>query len=184
VIAALALLAVATTVVGLVRLSDDGAPDDGEVSSSTLPAEPATSSSASPSITSTPATTTVITTTTVTTTTVTTTSASADGASTTSAPPVGATPNSVSRLSAGSGGGSGEVVVRWGTVVGAIGYRVLHAATVHGPFSIAADVNVQTGKTSAVEGVTNIWSNRWTYHPPALASSSFDGVPDELETSS
>ena len=60
-------------------------------------------------------------------------------------------PATVTIISARSGGGSGEIVLDWNAVATATGYQVLRAGTAEGPFSIAADFSVRTGKTTAGE---------------------------------
>jgi hypothetical protein len=68
-------------------------------------------------------------------------------------------------VSAGAGGGSGEVALHWGAVAGATGYRVLRAGSEDGEYDIAADLDVTTGATTVASGVTNIWSEQHTYLP-------------------
>ena len=84
-------------------------------------------------------------------------------------------PAAVTVISARSGGGSGEIVLDWNAVATATGYQVLRADTVEGPFSIAADFSVRTGKTTAGNDVVNLWSQQHTYIP---ASGSL-GAPDQ-----
>jgi hypothetical protein len=87
---------------------------------------------------------------------------------TTGAP--GLVPGQVTVLRAGPAGGSGEIEVVWDAVSGASGYRISRATTPGGPFSVAADVNVTTGKTTAASGVTNVFSDQQTFFPPASAT--------------
>ena len=61
-------------------------------------------------------------------------------------------------LRAGHGGGSGELDVAWEGVPGAIGYRVTRATAPTGPFSVTADINLATGKTTHAADVTNVFS--------------------------
>ena len=84
-------------------------------------------------------------------------------------------PATVTVISARSGGGSGEIVLDWKAVATATGYQVLRAGTAEGPFSIAADFSVRTGKTTAGNDVVNLWSQEHTYVP---ASGSL-GAPDQ-----
>lgn len=62
--------------------------------------------------------------------------------------PVGAVPGQVTTVSAGPGGGSGEIVVNWNTVPDATGYRVYRSTSADGPFVPAASVMVATGATT------------------------------------
>ncbi len=72
---------------------------------------------------------------------------------------------------AGHSGGSGEIGLDWTAVAGASGYRVDRADTTGGPFSIAADVNLTTGKATMVAaGVTNIFSEQQNFFPPSLGT--------------
>jgi hypothetical protein len=87
----------------------------------------------------------------------------------------GAVPGIVAGITAGPGGGSGEVELAWDAVAGATGYRVLHGAAVDGPFEPAADLDVTTGSTTAVPGVVNIFSEQHSYLP----SDGPLGAPDQ-----
>jgi hypothetical protein len=80
-------------------------------------------------------------------------------------------PAQVTVIRAGHGGGSGEIELQWTGVPGASGYRIERADTASGPFSIAADVNLTTGKVTMVgPGVGNIDSDQQTFYPPSLAT--------------
>jgi hypothetical protein len=110
--------------------------------------------------------------------------ASATSTSTTAAPTTittsggpGAAPGAVQVISAGSGGGSGEVVVDWDAVAGATGYRVLRAGATSGPFRIVADMDVLTGSTEAAAEVVNLWSEEHTYVPSGGALDAPDRSP-------
>lgn len=74
-------------------------------------------------------------------------------------------PGPVTVVTAGAGGGSGEVQLDWDGVSGANGYRVYRAAATGGPFSVSADVNLTTGKTTVESGVTNVWSDTQNFYP-------------------
>jgi Ni/Co efflux regulator RcnB len=65
----------------------------------------------------------------------------------------GTLPGQVTVVRAGHGGGSGELAVDWSPVPGATGYRVLRSTSPTGPFSVAADVNVTTGKITHAPNV-------------------------------
>lgn len=84
---------------------------------------------------------------------------------TTTTTPSGAVPGAVTVVTAGPGGGSGEVELDWDAVAGATGYRVLRGAAVDGPFEIAADLDVTTGSTTAAPQVVNIFSEQHSYLP-------------------
>ena len=87
---------------------------------------------------------------------------------TTPAPtPTTAPPPSVTQVTAAPGGGSGEIVLDWLTVAGATAYRVEHASSVGGPFTVAASVDVVTGKATSVPEVVNLWSSVYSYIPPS-----------------
>ena len=47
----------------------------------------------------------------------------------------------------------------------ASGYRVLRGDAASGPFTVTADVDITTGKTTAAAEVTNIWSEQFSYKP-------------------
>jgi hypothetical protein len=87
-------------------------------------------------------------------------------------------PGPVTVLDAFSGGGSGEIELRWGAVDGATGYRVLRADRVDGPFTTAAEIDVTTGKATGAASVTNVWSDQHTYLPPGDL---FDGPDTSTE---
>lgn len=78
---------------------------------------------------------------------------------------LGPVPATVKVVSSGPGGGSGEVELNWDTVANATGYRVLRASSQGGPFTVAVDVNVTTGTTTAAPDVTNVYSENATFLP-------------------
>jgi len=88
-----------------------------------------------------------------------------------------AVPLAVEVISAGPSAGSGEISVRWNAVVNATGYRVLRANTSSGPFSVNADIDITTGKTTAGTDVTNIWSQQYSYKPTHSAFAGPDSSP-------
>lgn len=63
-------------------------------------------------------------------------------------PPAPAVPGTVTGVSATAGGGSGEVLVNWGAVADATGYRVYRSTSAGGPFVAAASMVVATGATT------------------------------------
>jgi hypothetical protein len=65
-----------------------------------------------------------------------------------SKPPTVAVPGPVTVITAGAGGGSGEVQVWWDPVPGATGYRVYRSDSPDGPFTKSASYDVATGKTT------------------------------------
>ena len=80
-------------------------------------------------------------------------------------------PGQVTVVRAGHGGGSGEIKLTWTGVPGATGYRIERADVAKGPFSIAADLNLVTGRVTMVgPGVGNIYSDQQTFYPPSLAT--------------
>jgi hypothetical protein len=86
-------------------------------------------------------------------------------------------PGPVTVISAGHGGGSGEIQLNWNAVAGANGYQVSRATSVGGPFSVTADINVTTGKTTTnglpidtPGSVINIHSFRQGYFPLSTAT--------------
>lgn len=89
----------------------------------------------------------------------------------------GAVPDAVTVVSAGSGAGSGEVVLDWDAVAGATGYRVLRSEVPDGPFEVVADLDVTTGSTTAEADVVNIWSEQHTYIPAGDALTAPDESP-------
>jgi hypothetical protein len=80
-------------------------------------------------------------------------------------------------VTAGAGGGSGEIAVRWDAVAGATGYRVVRAPTPGGSFSTVAAIDVTTGVATAVPEVTTIWSAGHSYVPPGPVLTSPDPSP-------
>jgi cytoskeletal protein RodZ len=105
----------------------------------------------------------------------TTTTTAPDATTTTTTTQSGAVPGTVSVITAGPGGGSGEVELAWDAVAGATGYRVLRGAAIDGPFGPAADLDVTTGSTTASPGVVNIFSEQHSYLP----SDGPLGAPDQ-----
>ena len=77
-------------------------------------------------------------------------------------PPEVKVPAAVSGLSAGPGGGSGEISVRWTGTPGATGYRVYRSSTPGGPMTRAASFSLATGHTTVEFGGSyesiQIWS--------------------------
>ena len=67
-------------------------------------------------------------------------------------------------ITAYSGGGSGEVVVRWDAVPGATGYRVLRRIG-NTEFTGTADFDITTGAATVADGVVNVWSEGYSYQP-------------------
>ncbi len=92
--------------------------------------------------------------------------------------PAASPPPAVTLPRAAPGGGSGEIVLDWLTVAGATAYRVEHASSVGGPFTVAASVDVVTGKATSVPEVVNLWSSVYSYIP-----SSGSAPPSALPTS-
>jgi hypothetical protein len=74
-------------------------------------------------------------------------------------------PDTVTIISAQTGGGSGEVQLDWGSAATATGYRVARSESAGGPFQVLADIDVVTGTTTAADDVVNIWSDNHTYIP-------------------
>jgi hypothetical protein len=115
---------------------------------------------------STPAPTTSAPATTTPTTTAPTTSAPATAAPTTAAPAT-TTPTRVAVIRAQPSAGSGELEVVWEAVAGATGYRVERAGAPDAPFSLAADVDLAAGTATVADGVTNVYTDAWSYRPPS-----------------
>lgn len=63
-------------------------------------------------------------------------------------PPVVSVPGAVSGLSAGPGGGSGEIVVNWTGTSDATGYRVYRSSAPGGPMTRGASYSLATGSTT------------------------------------
>ena len=111
------------------------------------------------------------------------TTTAAPSSSTTTAAPSSATttraavPGAVEVVTAGPGGGSGEITLRWNAVANVTGYRVLRANAAGGPFTVDADVNITTGKATAATEVTNIFSSQRTYIPPGATATAPDPSP-------
>jgi hypothetical protein len=106
---------------------------------------------------------------------VTTTSSTAATSTTTTQP--SNRPGAVDELSAQPGGGSGEIVLEWGAVPGATGYRVLRSTAMNGSFATVADIDVTDGSATAADNVVNVWSERHSYIPPGGTMSSPDPSP-------
>jgi hypothetical protein len=104
-----------------------------------------------------------------TTTTSTTTTAPTTTTSTSTTVPVGPIPDAVTDLSSASGGGSGEVTLEWRTVADAMGYRVMRSDANGALLGVIAEVDVTTGRATADDAVTNIWSDQHTYIPSGAA---------------
>ncbi len=66
--------------------------------------------------------------------------------------PVAAVPGPVTGVSAGAGGGSGEILVNWDAVADATGYRVYRSSSAEGPFVASASIAAATGVTSVEFG--------------------------------
>ena len=77
----------------------------------------------------------------------------------------GIRPHAVAVVTAGPGGGSGEVVLDWNAATDADGYKILRSASASGAFELTGKFNVITGATSAAKGVVNIWSTQHSYFP-------------------
>ena len=90
----------------------------------------------------------------------------------------GVLPGEVSVIDAGHSSGSGEIQLNWNAVPGATGYRIVRATTANGPYSLAADLNLATGKTTVAAPVpvttgtstvtayiSNIFSDRAGFYP-------------------
>lgn len=82
-------------------------------------------------------------------------------------PPAVPVPPQVTIVSASPGGGSGEILVDWGAVDGATGYRVYRSASPDGPFSRAASVTVSTGSTTVELGIP--YENIQIWQPSATS---------------
>jgi hypothetical protein len=98
-----------------------------------------------------------------------TTTAPTTTAPTTSAPETG--PARVSLIRAQRSAGSGELEVVWDAVAGATGYRVERAGAPDAPFSVAADVDLAAGTATAADGVTNVYTDMWSYRPQSAGGS-------------
>lgn len=81
--------------------------------------------------------------------------------------PVGSVPGQVTTVSAGPGGGSGEILVDWNTVADATGYRVYRSSSAGGPFVSSASVIVATGVTTVEFGGSYELIQMW---PPSSDS--------------
>jgi len=89
----------------------------------------------------------------------------------------GSVPAVVEVVAARPGGGSGEIIIRWNAVTNVTGYRVLRADASSGPFSVNADLNITTGKTTAGVDVINVWSQQYSYKPVIVAFAATDSSP-------
>ncbi|MEO8695707.1 MAG: hypothetical protein ABI658_19470 [Acidimicrobiales bacterium] len=89
----------------------------------------------------------------------------------------GAVPGAVEVVATRPGGGSREIVLRWNAVSNVTGYRVLRSDASSGPFSVNADLNITTGKTTAGTDVINILSQQYSYKPVSVAFGSPDASP-------
>jgi hypothetical protein len=107
-------------------------------------------------------------------TTITPTSSTSAPASSTTTADQGPVPAIVDVVNAGSGGGSGEVVLDWGAVPGATTYQVLRSDDEDGPFEIVAEIDVVTGTASAADDVVNVWSPQHSYVPSGGALATAD----------
>ena len=90
-------------------------------------------------------------------------------------------PHAVGSVTAGPGGGSGEVVLHWSAVTDTDGYRIVRSASSSGTFDVTCTVNVVTGVTSADSGVVNVRSAQHSYVPASKmsgrdTSASFDYI--------
>lgn len=84
--------------------------------------------------------------------------------------PTVAVPGQVTGVTAGAGGGSGEIMVWWDPVAGATGYRVYRSALPDGPFMRSASFDVATGRTTIEAdfpyefiGMEPSWPDRFEY---------------------
>jgi Protein of unknown function (DUF4232) len=66
---------------------------------------------------------------------------------------------------AGTGGGSGEVVLDWTAVPAATGYRVIRTNAAGGQRRVMATFDITTGRITAAAEVVNIWSTEHSYRP-------------------
>ncbi len=76
----------------------------------------------------------------------------------------GTVPGAVAATAA-PGGGSGEVQVNWAAVAGAEGYRVIRTTSAGSRLRVVADIDVTTGRATAVPEVANVWSAQHSYVP-------------------
>jgi len=89
--------------------------------------------------------------------------------------PAGEVPGVVTIVSAGPGGGSGEVELIWEATANATGYRVRRSDTANGAFEVTAELDVTTGAATAAADVVNVFSEEHSYIPPR---GTFEG-PDQ-----
>ncbi len=76
----------------------------------------------------------------------------------------------VATVSAGPGGGSGEVSLHWNSAAYADGYKILRSTSASGTFALTLTMNVITGVTSATAGVVNVSSAQHSYVPASKMS--------------
>jgi hypothetical protein len=81
-----------------------------------------------------------------------------------------AVPGQVTGVTAGAGGGSGEILVSWDPVANATGYRVYRSSLPDGPFARSASFDVATGRTTIEAefpyeyiGIYPSWPQRFEY---------------------
>ena len=91
-------------------------------------------------------------------------------ATTPARPDAVAVPGQVTGVTAGSGGGSGEIVVSWDPVANATGYRVYRSSLPDGPFARSASFDVATSRTTIEAefpyeyiGIYPSWPQRFEY---------------------
>ena len=80
-------------------------------------------------------------------------------------PPVVTVPGAVSGLSAGPGGGSGEILVHWTGTSDATGYRVYRASAPGGSMTRSASYSIATGATTVEYSGTYEFIGIWSYSP-------------------
>ncbi len=80
-------------------------------------------------------------------------------------PPKVTVPAAVSGLSAGPGGGSGEIVVHWTGTPDATGYRVYRTSAPGGSMTRSASYSIATGATTVEYGGTYEFIGIWSYSP-------------------
>ncbi len=87
----------------------------------------------------------------------------------------------VTNLSAGGGGGSGEVALRWDAVAGATGYRVLRAVEAADTFEVAATIDLLTGTARVASNVIYLASDTQTFVPTRNATVAPTAPPTRFE---
>ena len=94
---------------------------------------------------------------------------------TTVAPPAtpagAAVPPAPTIITSEAGGGSGEVLIEWTPVAGAVGYSVRVASAAGGPYAEVARLNVVNGNFTATSSVLNVYSDTAVWYPGAYSSS-------------